>query len=248
MALPIDHVVIAVGDLEQTIADFTALGFTVAPGGDHTHGASHNALIVFADGSYVELIAFKQPIPEFRWWRVLHDAGEGFVDYALLPGDIAADVASAQARGLDIEGPRDGGRLRPDGVRLDWRTARAASSDLPFLCGDVTPRPLRVPEGDVRRHANGVIGLAGLEVAVENPDASARRYAALLGTTADAEAPIELGGGHTVTLVGPDHAADTLAARGEGPLTMILRVAPGSATGDFDPARTHGAHITRVAE
>jgi hypothetical protein len=135
--------------------------------------------------------------------------------------------------------------LRPDGQRLDWRTARAATSDLPFFCGDVTPRHLRVPEGDVRRHANGVLGVAGIEIAVENTEVSAWRYGALLGT--DPGASIGLGNGQSVSLLGPDRAAAALAARGEGPVSLKLRVAPGSATGEFDPARTQGVRITRVA-
>lgn len=246
MSLSLDHVVIAVRDLERTVADYQALGFTVVPGGEHTHGASHNALIVFADGAYIELIAFRRPNPEFRWWRVLSEAGDGLVDFALLPGDIAADVAAARARGLELEGPTDGGRLRPDGERLEWRTARAATSDLPFFCGDVTPRQLRVPEGDVRRHANGALGVAGIEIAVENTEVSAWRYAALLGIAAVPGAPIDLGNGQSVSLLGPDRTKAALAARGEGPVSLTLRVAPGSAVGDLDPVRTQGVRIGRV--
>jgi hypothetical protein len=247
MSLSLDHVVIAVRDLAGAVADYQALGFTVLPGGEHTHGASHNALIVFADGAYIELIAFLRPNPEFRWWRVLSEAGDGLVDFALLPGDIAADVAAAKARGLELEGPTDGGRLRPDGERLEWRTARAATSDLPFLCGDVTPRHLRVPQGDVRRHANGALGVSGIGVAVENTEVSAWRYAALLGIPAVPGAPIDLGNGQSVSLLGADRAAAALAARGEGPVSLTLRVAPGSPTVDLDPARTRGVWITRVA-
>lgn len=246
MSLSLDHVVIAVRDLERTVADYQALGFTVVPGGEHTHGTSHNALIVFADGAYIELIAFRRPNPEFRWWRVLSEAGDGLVDFALLPGDIAADVAAARARGLELEGPTDGGRLRPDGQRLEWRTARAATSDLPFFCGDVTPRRLRVPEGDVRRHANGALGVAAIEIAVENTEVSAWRYGALLGTAVVPGAPIGLGNGQSVTLLGPDRAGVALAARGEGPVSLTLRVAPGSATGDLDPVRTQGVQILRA--
>lgn len=244
MSLSLDHVVIAVRDLAGAVADYEALGFTVVPGGEHTHGASHNVLIVFADGAYIELIAFRRPNPEFRWWRVLDRAGDGLVDFALLPGDIAADVAAAKARGLELEGPTDGGRLRPDGERLEWRTARAATSDLPFLCGDVTPRRLRVPEGEVRRHANGALGVAGIEIAVADPAASARRYGALLGT--DPGPSVDLGNGQSVTLLGPDRAGAALETRGEGPMSLTLRVAPGSATGDLDPARTRGVRIGRV--
>ena len=53
-----DHVVIRVDDLAVATVDYTTLGFTVVRGGEHTDRASHNALIAFADGSYLELIAF----------------------------------------------------------------------------------------------------------------------------------------------------------------------------------------------
>ena len=64
----IDHVVILVKNLDQAVADYTQLGFNVVPGGEHTDGATHNALVAFADGSYLELIAFKREAPEHRWW------------------------------------------------------------------------------------------------------------------------------------------------------------------------------------
>ncbi|HKX52110.1 MAG TPA: VOC family protein [Candidatus Binatia bacterium] len=57
MFLGIDHLVIVVKDLEQAANDYQQLGFTVVPGGKHPVG-SHNVLISFADGSYLEVIAF----------------------------------------------------------------------------------------------------------------------------------------------------------------------------------------------
>ena len=63
MTLSLDHVVIRVRDLEQTIADYNELGFAVQRG-THADGATHNALIGFADGSYFELIAFLRDAPE----------------------------------------------------------------------------------------------------------------------------------------------------------------------------------------
>ena len=89
MIISIDHVVILVSDLEAAIADYTALGFTVMPGGTHTGGATHNALVVFEDDTYLELIAFLREAPEHPWWRH-QPAGEGLVDFALLPTAIAA--------------------------------------------------------------------------------------------------------------------------------------------------------------
>ncbi len=54
--LAVDHIVIMVPDLNAAIRDYTELGFTVIPGGSHPAG-THNALIAFADGAYIELIA-----------------------------------------------------------------------------------------------------------------------------------------------------------------------------------------------
>ncbi|WP_285413775.1 VOC family protein [Variovorax sp. efr-133-TYG-130] len=270
MPLKLDHIVIAVHDLERTIADYGALGFHVLRGGDHPGRATHNALVVFGDGSYFELIAWRQASPGERWWQLLRKHGEGIVDFALLPRDTAATVADAKARGLLLEGPLDGGRVRPDGERLRWQTARAPSADLPFLCGDLTPRALRVPEGEVRVHANGALGVASLAIAVRDLDATLARYRALLGTDAE-DAGTHIGnpvalpgsnvrvavivlGGSVLVLSSPrENAAhagegsDTLtqriAARGEGPYALLLHTDRPQSTGAFDLARTHGALI-----
>jgi catechol 2,3-dioxygenase-like lactoylglutathione lyase family enzyme len=115
MIQAIDHLVVLVRDLDQAIADYATLGFTVLRGGEHPGAGSHNALIAFADGTYLELIAFMQPNDDHPWWRKGQRAGEGLVDYALLPGDIAEDIAAARARGLEIAGPTPGGGVRQDG-------------------------------------------------------------------------------------------------------------------------------------
>lgn len=185
MPQTIDHIVIAVTDLAEAVRDYEALGFTVLPGGEHPRG-SRNALVVLADGAYLEIIAFSRPVPEFRWWRVLDQAGAGLVDYALLPRDsLDADTARIREQGIEIDGPINGERLQPDGVRMAWRSSRPPEPDIPFLVEDVTPRALRVPEGEARRHANGVTGVAGVTVAVRDLAASTARYRALLGAEPD---------------------------------------------------------------
>ena len=176
------YVVIAVGDLQQAVARYTDAGFTVAPGGRHPGRNTSNALVVFEDGAYLELITYSAPSPDERWWRQLDAHGDGLVDFALLPQDLPAVVAQAHARGLaDITGPFPGGRVRPDGERVVWQTARQAHHDLPFLCADITPRVLRVPEGEMRRHRNGARALSEVTVAVIDVAASLARYRAFLG-------------------------------------------------------------------
>jgi len=258
MTLSLDHIVIAVSNLDDALADYAALGFNPIKGGEHANGITHNNLVIFEDGSYLELIAWKRPNAGDRWSDIYHRDGEGLVDHALLPGDIEAVVKGAQARGLDIEDPIPGGRNRPDGERLAWKTARSPKPDVPFLCGDVTPRRLRVQEdAAIRKQPNGVTGVAEVTVAVRDVDASAKRYAALLGqeppaSTQTAEAlgtPAEvalltLGGGTRIRLAAPLAAGPleaVLAQRGEGPVSIAFR---GGAQAALDRARTHGVPMS----
>jgi catechol 2,3-dioxygenase-like lactoylglutathione lyase family enzyme len=249
MAFALDHVVIAVNDLNRAVADYQSLGFTVYPGGVHHGGVSHNALVVFADGAYFEIIAYREAAPVNRWWRVLTTAGEGIVDFAILPENTENDLDAARGRGLNLEGPTAGGRLRPDGARLDWQIVRPVTTDLPFWCGDITPRELRVPEGAIRHHANGVTGISRVRVLVADVAASTERYRALVGpqaVSADTGVPL-IGLKKTVLeLVGPDNddARRHLAARGEGVFSLELR---GPAAKDLDTKLLHGADLTIVA-
>jgi hypothetical protein len=271
MPLPLDHIVIAVHNLAQAMADYRKLGFNVLPGGQHPGRTSHNALVVFADGAYLELIAWQGPAPQERWYNTLLAHGEGLVDFALLPQDTAIALAEAQARGLDtLRGPVDGGRVRPDGERLIWQSARHDTPDVPFLCGDVTPRNLRVPDDEATHtHPNGATGVANLCVAVHNLDTSLLRYQALLGPDASTTAPTLLSGlglrvaiitlqGLQVVLMSPaerkaspastdSHSAQALrqrlSTRGEGPCAFTLAGHGGTVLRGLDEDLTHGVAL-----
>src|SRR3954468_7900826 len=258
-ALSVDHVVLLVSNLQEGMADYEGVGFSVVPGGEHADGVTHNALIAFQDGSYLELIAFKQPAPEGHHFARGAHAGEGLIDYALLPLDINLTIKQARKRGLKLRGPFPGGRLRPDGREIAWQTARSDTPDLPFLCADVTPREYRVPSGEVCTHANGVTGLAGLTVAVANLEASRKRYQALLGmeqlpgfgmpASREPVAAFQLKE-TTVTLIQPvlGPAMQNLEKRGEGVFSLVLRGGEHSVTEHLSPERTHGSRIEIVHE
>lgn len=260
MRFGLDHAVIAVADLGRAVEDYRALGFTVAMGGRHPGRTSHNALVAFEDGSYLELIAWPEPGPAERWFNELARHGEGLVDFALVPEDLPRAVREARERGLELNGPLDGSRLRPDGREVKWQTGRQKTFDLPFLCGDVTPRGLRVPEGEARVHANGATGVARVSVAVHDIDASRGRYAALLGPQEGddgTEVPADPSlvppvpglratcvpvGATTLVLVSP-----VPGVRGEGPMALVLRGSPGRPARELDPAATHGVPLVITA-
>lgn len=217
MNFALDHVVIAVHDLAAAIDDYRALGFNVIAGGRHPPPrTSSNALVVFEDGAYLELISWDPPNPAERWSNLLQEHGEGIIDFALIPEDLPRAVEEARARGLRLNGPLDGQRVRPDGTRVRWQTARQSTFDLPFLCADITPRALRVPEGEARVHPNGATGITQVEVSVHDRSASLARYRALLGDGA-----MQAAG----TRIGLLESAD----RHEGPLA--IRFAGGSLDG-----------------
>jgi hypothetical protein len=163
MIRKLDHVVFVARDLAAAVEDYTRQGFTVTPGGEHAGGVTHNALVCFADGGYLELVAFRRADPTHRWWR--HASTGGFADFALLSDDLAQDLSAL--KDLVVREPAEGGRTRPDGVSLRWRAA-FLRAPLPFLIEDLTPRDLRVPGGYAARHANGVTGVASLVVAARD--------------------------------------------------------------------------------
>lgn len=262
----IDHIVILVRDLAQASRDYADAGFTVTPGGEHAGGATHNALVCFGDGAYFELIAFKEPAtPQpHRWWTRLAQ-GEGLVDYALLSDDLAAEAERLRAAGLAGE-VQDGGRTRPDGQRLVWRSVMlgpgSGLSPLPFVIQDVTPRELRVPGGDATRQSLPVTRVAGLSLVVADLGEGRRLLTTLLGVEGQPSTPSAAGtagaarfqvGRQWLELLQP--SGDTgapgafLRDRGQGPFEVVLSgdgdAAPGA--GDLLPLdATHGARI-RVA-
>ncbi|KAI9059784.1 hypothetical protein FKP32DRAFT_1579320 [Trametes sanguinea] len=158
----LDHIVHLTppGTLEESVDAFRKLGFTVTPGGTHADGQTANALVVFADGTYLELLHFTRPPPpsvaaQHPWAR----KQPGWIDYAFLGNAGTPSVAETINRraGADGSGVRyapevRGGRKRADDGRvLEWLITAPEGDGagvrgrLPFFCGDVTPRDWRVP-------------------------------------------------------------------------------------------------------
>jgi catechol 2,3-dioxygenase-like lactoylglutathione lyase family enzyme len=252
----LDHVVILVYNLERAQADYAALGFTVVEGGRHADGVTHNALVAFQDGTYLELIAFLQEPPEVHPFYRAHGE-EGLVTFALLPVDIERDVKGAQRRGLVLTGPTRGGRRRPDGVHIEWQTARAVSTDLPFLCADLTDRNLRVPFGPARLHSNGTAGVAALTIVVSALNKSIERYRALLGSEPLPHGPYNNShsssfqvGNCVLTLVEPDggEMGDFLVRRGEGPYAISFLAGEGRIIEEIDGSLAHGVEMEVVPQ
>ena len=108
MPRPIDHLVLAVRDLDAARADFQRLGFTLTPVARHPFGTA-NMLAQFG-GSFLEILAVADPaaIPSgdgthFSFGAFNRDyleGGEGLSMLVLKSGDAAA--AKAALGGLKV--------------------------------------------------------------------------------------------------------------------------------------------------
>lgn len=253
MLTGIDHLVVAVRDLETAVERYSQLGFTVVPGGRHPV-ATHNALIAFADGAYLELIAFYEPSPEHRWWGPLRRGG-GLVDFCAQTDDLLADTAAFRQAGVEIDDPKPLSRVRPDGYTLSWVLSipRGGHGGVaPFLIQDQTPREERVPRETA--HRNRVTGIGTVTVAVHDVATVRRWYAAVLRQPGqevrrdglDAAGVRFTIGPHLFDFVAPrgprSPLGDWLRARGPSPYAATLRTTSGE-TGPLDETKTLGARL-----
>ena len=97
-SLSLDHVILVVSDLQIATSQFTQLGFSVIAGGVHSGGLTHNALIPFPDGTYLELLATRRgsmlkTLQLLRKLRLLsvYTANETKINQRLI-GDLASGV------------------------------------------------------------------------------------------------------------------------------------------------------------
>jgi hypothetical protein len=247
----IDHVMICVPDLGRGVEAYRRMGFDVRPGGAHATGGTENA-IAFLQDDYLELLAVREGHS--------HEASAGLLAFLAAGGglryicvqsdDLAADVASMRARGVDVSDLADGGRRTPAGQELRWRAASlGAGNPLPiFFIQHLTPlaeRRRQAPDGGV--HANGVLRVERAYVVVTDVARESASYARVLGMPVPAVvrgnviradmAVFEIGptGLGVAQPAEPGPAADALARRGPGPFQVLFR------TRGMDAAARHMA-------
>jgi catechol 2,3-dioxygenase-like lactoylglutathione lyase family enzyme len=179
----IDHLVIAVRDLDAAGDFYARLGFTVGARNRHPWG-TENRIVQF-DGSFIELVAVadEAAIPphgprRFSFGAFLRDylaAREGFAMLVLQSHDAAADAKGFAAAGIGDFEPfffERRGR-RPDGseTTVAFTLAFAQDAGAPNV-GFVTCQhhyPENFWNAAFQQHANGARRIAAAVMAAENP-------------------------------------------------------------------------------
>lgn len=238
MVTGIDHLVIAVPDLDAAAHDLErAVGLAVTGGGRHEGAGTANRIAFLADGAYLELIAVEDREAALRTpvgmatVAQLEAHGPGLATYALLDEHLEITVSELQANGSSIGPLRHGSRRRPDGELVEWAIAAPSGigpDGVPFLIRHVEVGsefgPQAIAERRTFSHPIGSpVVLSRLDLATPDPPLLAARYLRELGIEfwAVADLAVATVGRHVIRLVPSREmdvpAAVTLGARLDAP-------------------------------
>jgi hypothetical protein len=135
-------------------------------GGQHPGRGTHNALLSFGDGRYLEIIApdpGQEERDQPRPFGVDPSGQPPLAGWAWRVDDIDAAIAHARSQGYDPGEPVAMSRLTTDGVQLNWRLTLNATGGgpVPFLIDWAdTPHPSR----------SAPSGLSLLSLRIEHPE------------------------------------------------------------------------------
>lgn len=240
----IDHVMICVPDLQQGVAQYTRLGFSIFPDGAHPGYGTHHAAALFEDDC-IELLAIGDdpagrqvataPGSPYADLAGFIAAGGGLRAIGLRSDDLTAEVAAMRSRGIDVSDVIETGRVTPTGQALRWKTAvLGPQNPLPvFFIEHLTPLSERRPVAG--NHPNRVYKLERAYVVTPDAEATAALYARVLGVPQPSlqkgtvimsnMAVFQLGatGLGIAQPYAPGPGAEALAHRGPGPFQALYR-------------------------
>jgi hypothetical protein len=200
MVLPVptlDHVVINVRDqIDEALATYRRLGFTMTPRGYHTLGSMNHLAILGTE--YLELIAAR---PGDTGRPEIMASPQGLNGLVFGTDDSAAVYAALQDAGVPVLPPLQFSRPveLPAGAQdATFRTVRLPPATTEagrlYFCHHFT-RDL-VWRDEWRHHANGAIGITRAVIAAREPSRLAGLFARMFGT--DAVQTID--GGHALAV------------------------------------------------
>jgi Glyoxalase-like domain len=207
----IDHVILAVGDLDRAQLGWTRLGFTLTPRGRHLQKGTGNYCIMF-ERDYIELLGVVDASQGMGGLEGFFTGGDGLKGLAFATRSGDATAAELARRGLHPAPPDDLTRQLelPEGTALPrFKLVYLPPEETPalsaFVCQHLTPELVRRPQW--LRHANAITGIAGITVMVEATEPLRAAYDRLFGagviTTTDDVMTVHVGR-HRIVFATPD--------------------------------------------
>ena len=190
MLLGIDHLVIAVRDLDDAADELQRqVGLAATGGGRHPILGTRNRLAWLGD-TYIELVSIEdRSIAEGSWLGrptiVALEHGGGLATWAIATDSIDADVTALREIGADLGDPIPGERERPDGAVVRWRLAigdELGPARPPFLIEHEAfsaewTSDERAARSTERHPIGGPVRLTVLEIPVANVPAATQMLA-----------------------------------------------------------------------
>jgi hypothetical protein len=180
--LHLDHVVVVVPSLKVAIEQYRALGFTLTLGGNN--GPTHNALIAFQDGSYIELISMRsrllrfilkvfyqtklitlfKPFTSHLRFRFMCWIGgpDGIRDWCIKQIRLEPLANALNGKKVSMSRIEKFTRSKPNLEIAEWLLVAPKEQLLPFFIEDISHIDVRIPSGNSARHSNGCKGISSL--------------------------------------------------------------------------------------
>lgn len=166
----IDHVIVAINNLDSGIAKFERLtGITPVVGGEHPGRGTHNALVSLGNNTYLEIIAPRQNLDSAEYslseYLLVYDelTPTGWAINTSEPSESREIVANSGFSTTDL---REGGRIKPDGTELSWTTFG--------IVDELSGKPFFIKWGEGSAHPSTTspagVSLKGLTITSPNAD------------------------------------------------------------------------------
>jgi hypothetical protein len=131
----LDHIILAINNLDSGIAEFTRLtGVVPQRGGQHPGRNTENALVSLGNGAYLEILAPISSLPNPD--AVIPFRSLAIGGWAIHPSSLEQAVQRLKEAGFEPVPIAPGSRRTTDGRLLEWRTSGARGEGLsmaPFL-------------------------------------------------------------------------------------------------------------------
>ena len=207
----IDHVIIAVRDLDRVEMNWSRLGFALTPRGRHLQRGTANYCIMFQN-DYLELLGIVDRRQDLSGADAFLARREGIRGLAFASDSAEATAAALRDRGLHPAPARDLARqveMPRKTIVPRFRLVALPPEETPgldaFFCQHLTPELMRQPGW--LAHPNGAVALRGLTVAVEDTALLRPAYEKLFGPAAVNETDEVLtvhAGPHRIVFATPD--------------------------------------------
>ncbi len=191
----IDHMVIAVKDLQPAVADYAKLGFAIVPGGRHP-GGTENAAAAFESHGYLELLAvYDANGSGAREVVSFLSRQEGALAVGLDTSSADRTATHLRGAGLEVRGPT-GGTITYDGIDetppVLWKGVEIVTpspylSDFVFFieydreaqAALVRKHPELESRSQSPEHPNGAGAIKSFWLAVDDLESAAGTYASV---------------------------------------------------------------------